>query len=165
MLSAKKLSSDQQRKDPLFIMVLSLVICSVLVVYPLSYDVAGWRPLIMLMVTLFWVLCQPTWCGVWFAFSIGLFTDLLLDAPLGLNALSYVLLTFSIRYFVRERRVMTFSNTWIIVGLGLLAHLLFILFAQVVSGMQLSITRHWLPLLSSMMLWPVLYYCLRKWRI
>lgn len=146
-------------------MVLSLVICSVLVVYPLSYDVAGWRPLIMLMVTLFWVLCQPTWCGVWFAFSIGLFTDLLLDAPLGLNALSYVLLTFSIRYFVRERRVMTFSNTWIIVGLGLLAHLLFILFAQVVSGMQLSITRHWLPLLSSMMLWPVLYYCLRKWRI
>ncbi len=165
MLSAKKLSSDQQRKDPLFIMVLSLVICSVLVVYPLSYDVAGWRPLIMLMVTLFWVLCQPTWCGVWFAFSIGLFTDLLLDAPLGLNALSYVLLTFSIRYFVRDRRVMTFSNTWIIVGLGLLAHLLFILFAQVVSGMQLSITRHWLPLLSSMMLWPVLYYCLRKWRI
>lgn len=165
MLSAKKLSSDQQRKDPLFIMVLSLVICSVLVVYPLSYDVAGWRPLIMLMVMLFWVLCQPTWCGVWFAFSIGLFTDLLLDAPLGLNALSYVLLTFSIRYFVRERRVMTFSNTWIIVGLGLLAHLLFILFAQVVSGMQLSITRHWLPLLSSMMLWPVLYYCLRKWRI
>lgn len=165
MLSAKKLSSDQQRKDPLFIMVLSLVICSVLVVYPLSYDVAGWRPLIMLMVTLFWVLCQPTWCGVWFAFSIGLFTDLLLDAPLGLNVLSYVLLTFSIRYFVRERRVMTFSNTWIIVGLGLLAHLLFILFAQVVSGMQLSITRHWLPLLSSMMLWPVLYYCLRKWRI
>ncbi len=165
MLSAKKLSSDQQRKDPLFVMVISVIICSVLVVYPLSYDVAGWRPLIMLMITLFWVLGQPTWCGVWFAFGLGLFTDLLLDAPLGLNALSYVLLTFSIRYFVRERRIMTFGNTWVIVGLALLAHLLFILFAQVISGMQFSITRHWLPLLSSMMLWPVLYYCLRKWRI
>ena len=165
MLSAKKLSSDQQGKDPLLIIVISVLICSVLVVYPLSYNVASWRPLIMLMVTLFWVLCQPKWCGVWFAFSIGLFTDLLLDAPLGLNALSYVLLTFSIRYFVRERRVMTFSNTWMIAGLGLLGHLLFILFAQVISGMQFSITRHWLPLLSSVMLWPVLYYCLRKWRI
>ena len=165
MLSAKKLSSDQQGKDPLLIIVISVLICSVLVVYPLSYNVASWRPLIMLMVTLFWVLCQPKWCGVWFAFSIGLFTDLLLDAPLGLNALSYVLLTFSIRYFVRERRVMTFSNTWMIAGLGLLGHLLFILFSQVIAGMQFSITRHWLPLLSSVMLWPVLYYCLRKWRI
>lgn len=165
MLSVKKLSSAQQRKDPLFIMVISVMICSVLVVYPLSYDLAGWRPLIMLMVTLFWVLCQPTWCGVWFAFAIGLFTDLLLDAPLGLNALSYVLLTFSIRYFIRERRVMTFSNTWIIIGLALLAHLLFILFSQVISGVQFSITRHWLPLLSSLLFWPVLYYCLRKWRI
>lgn len=165
MLSAKRLSTDPHRKDPLFIIVVSIIICSVLMVYPLAYDLAGWRPLIMLMITLFWVVCQPTWCGVWFAFAIGLFTDLLLDAPLGLNALSYVLICFIIRYFTRERRVMTFSNTWIIASLGVLGHLLFILVVQVISGMQFSLARHWQPLASSIMFWPALYYCLRKWRI
>ena len=165
MLRTKKLSTDPHRKDPLLIIVLSIIIASVLMIYPLAYASAGWRPLIMLMITVFWVLCQPTWCGVWFAFSIGLFSDLLLDAPLGLNALSYVLVSFIIRYFTRERRVMTFSNTWIIASFAILAHLLFILMAQVLSGTQFSITRHWQPLASSIMLWPVLYYCLRKWRI
>lgn len=165
MLSAKKLLSNQTRKDPLLVMVISIVICSVVVVYPLSYDLAGWRPLIMMMVTLFWILCQPTWCGVWFAFAVGIFTDLLLDMPLGLNALSYVMSTFLIRFLIRERRIMTFSNTWVIASLALLAHLIFILLFQVIAGLQFSITRHWLPLISSILLWPVLYYCLRKWRI
>lgn len=164
MLSAKRLTKDHS-KDPLFVMVLSVIICSILVVYPLSYSFAGWRPLVMLMVTLFWVLCQPTWCGVWFAFAIGLFSDLLLDAPLGLHALSYVLITFITRYFTRERRVMTFTNTWVIASLALLAHLLYVLLAQVLSDMEFSITRHWQPLLSSILLWPVLYYCLRRWRV
>lgn len=164
MLSAKRLTRDYS-KDPLFVMVVSVIICSVLEVYPLSYAFAGWRPLLMLMLTLFWVLCQPTWCGVWFAFGMGLFTDLLLDAPLGLHALSYVLITFITRYFTRERRIMTFTNTWVIASMALLAHLLFILLAQVLSDMQFSITRHWQPLLSSILLWPVLYYCLRRWRV
>lgn len=163
MLNAKKIAADKH-KDPLIAIIVSVIICSVLVVYPLNYTLAGWRPLIMLMVTLFWILCQPSWCGVWFAFGIGLFTDLLLDAPLGLNALSYVLITFIVRYFIRERRVMTFANTWIIVSMCVVAHLVFILLAQVISDVQSSITRHWLPLMSSIGLWPVLYYCLKRWR-
>ena len=164
MLNAKKIAADKH-KDPLIAIIVSVIICSVLVVYPLNYTLAGWRPLIMLMVTLFWILCQPSWCGVWFAFGIGLFTDLLLDAPLGLNALSYVLITFIVRYFIRERRVMTFANTWIIVSMSVVAHLVFILLAQVISDVQSSITRHWLPLMSSIGLWPVLYYCLKRWRV
>lgn len=164
MLNAKNLSSDLH-KDPLIAIIVSVIICSVLVVYPLTYNLAGWRPLIMLMVTLFWILCQPTWCGVWFAFGIGLFTDLLLGAPLGLNALSYVVITFVIRYFIRERRVMTFGNTWLIVSMAVVAHLVFILLAQVISNVESSITRHWLPLISSIGLWPILYYCLKRWRV
>lgn len=164
MLNAKKISSGQH-VDPLIAIILSVIIGSVLVVYPLDYTLAGWRPLIMLMVTIFWILCQPTWCGVWFAFGVGLFSDLLLDAPLGLNALSYVIITFVIRYFIRERRVMTFANTWVIATLAFISHLIFILLAQVISDVHFSITRHWLPLISSIVLWPILYYCLKRWRV
>ena len=165
MLIAKKLPSEKQRKDPLWIIVVSIIIGSILGVYPMSYALAGWRPLYMFLIMLFWVLCQPTWCGIWFAFTMGLFTDLLLDAPLGMNALSYVLIAFLTRYFIRERRVLTFSNLWIISMFAILAHLVFTFMAQVMAGTHFSITRHWQTLVSSIFCWPVLYYLLRRWRI
>ncbi len=165
MLIAKKLSSEKQRKDPLIPIIISIVIGSILVVYPMSYAFAGWRPLYMLMIMLFWVLCQPTWCGVWFAFTVGLFTDLLLDAPLGVNALSFVLIAFLTRYFIRERRVLTFSNLWIITMFGILVHLIVTFLSQMMVGTHFSITRHWLPLISSIFTWPILYYMLKRWRI
>ena len=165
MLIAKSFPSDKQRKDPFLIIIGSVIIGSILVVYPLSYAYAGWRPLFMLLITLFWVLCQPTWCGVWFAFGMGLFTDLLLDAPLGMNALSYVLLAFMTRYFIRERRILTFSNLWVIITLSLVAHLVLTLMAQTMLGVHFSLTRHWQPLLASIFSWPILYYLLKRWRI
>ena len=152
-------------RDPLFAIIISVIMASALMVYPLSYELSGWRPLFMLMITLFWVLCQPTWCGVWFAFGTGLFVDLLVDAPLGMNALSFVLITFIARFLTRERRILTFGNLWIISSIAILAHLFFIWIAQVMSGVHFSFARHWQPLLSSVLLWPVIYYLLKKWRI
>lgn len=165
MLSAKILSGSRNHKDPLFVIVFSIFICSILTVYPVAYLWAGWRPMFMLMITLFWVICQPTWCGVWFAFTVGIFTDLLLDAPLGLNALSYVLFTFITRYFIRERRIMTFSNTWVISILVFLGHLIFIMLSQLIAGIEFGMGRHWQPLMTSILFWPVLYYLVKPWRV
>lgn len=165
MLTPKKFNAKQQQRDPLIIIVLSTVLASVLTVYPLPYDVAAWRPEFMFLIVLYWAMCQPTWCGVWFAFSLGLYTDLLLDAPLGLNALGYVLIIFVIRYLTRERRILTFINLWVIAALAVLAHLLLMCIAHIMAGENFSITRHWLPLLSSILFWPFLYYMLKRWRI
>lgn len=157
--------STKKPTDPLFPIILSVVIASVLTVYPLSYDISGWRPAFMFMVMLFWVMCQPTWCGVWFAFATGLFVDLLIDAPLGLNALSFVSVTFFARYFTRERRVLTFANLWVIVILAITVHIAFIFILQILWGMNFQLARHWQPLLSTILVWPILYYLLKKWRI
>lgn len=159
-----KLRSEKNR-DPLIAIVASVIVCSVLMVYPLSYGVSGARPLFMLLVMLFWVMCQPTWCGIWFAFGTGIFADLLLDAPLGMNALSFVVITFVTRFLTRERRILTFTNLWIISSLAVLGHLFMIWMAQIMGGMQFSIARHWQPLISSVFIFPVLYFMLKKWRV
>ena len=159
-----KLRSENNR-DPLIAIIVSVIICSVLLVYPLSYAVSGARPLFMLLVMLFWIMCQPTWCGIWFAFATGIFTDLLVDAPLGMNALTFVVITFVARFLTRERRILTFANLWVISFLAVLAHLLMTGMAQIMGGMQFSIARHWQPLLSSVLFFPVIYFFLRKWRI
>ena len=153
------------QRDPLIPIIVSSIVTSALVVYPLSYEVSGWRPLFMLLTMLFWVIGQPTWCGVWFAFGMGIFTDLLTDAPLGMNALIFVLIAFVARYFTRERRVMTFLNMWVIAALAVVAHLFLVWLAQLFTSTQFSVARHWQPLLSSIAVFPVLYYLLKKWRI
>lgn len=158
-------SMEKRHRDPLIAIIVSVVIGSILMVYPLSYAIAGWRPLVMLLITLFWVLCQPTWCGVWFAFGIGIFTDLLLDAPLGMSALSFVVITFVARYLTREHRIMSFGKLWMIVFIAVTGHLIFTWLAFVIGGMHFSIARHWQPMLSSILLWPLFYYCLKAWRI
>ncbi|RZJ23293.1 MAG: rod shape-determining protein MreD [Acinetobacter sp.] len=159
-----KLRAETNR-DPLIAIIVSVIFCSVLMVYPLSYAVSGARPLFMLLLMLFWVMCQPTWCGIWFAFATGIFTDLLLDAPLGMNALSFVLITFIVRFLTRERRILTFGNLWIISFLAVLAHLFLTWILQIMGGLQFSITRHWQPLLTSLLVFPVMYFMLKKWRV
>ncbi|WP_407303570.1 rod shape-determining protein MreD [Acinetobacter sp.] len=159
-----KLRSENNR-DPLIAIIVSVIICSVLLVYPLSYAVSGARPLFMLLVMLFWIMCQPTWCGIWFAFATGIFTDLLVDAPLGMNALNFVIITFVARFLTRERRILTFANLWVISFFAVLAHLFMTGAAQIMGGMQFSIARHWQPLLSSILVFPVIYFFLRKWRV
>ena len=155
----------EKRKDPLWMIILSIVIGSVLMVYPMAYEASGWRPSIMLMIMLFWILYQPVWCGVWFAFGMGLFADLLLDAPFGLNALSFVLLSFGIRYLIRERRILTFGNSWVIAVIAIVAHITFLWISQTIAGTHFSIARHWQPVVTSVLVWPLVYYCLHKWRI
>lgn len=155
----------QQNRDPLIAIIVSIIVCSVVMVYPLSYTISGARPLFMLMVMLFWVMCQPTWCSIWFAFGTGIFADLLIDAPLGMNALSFVTIAFVARFLTRERRILTFANLWVITTLAVLAHLLMTWMAQIMGGFQFSIARHWQPLLSSVLIFPLIYFLLKKWRI
>lgn len=156
---------SKSHQDPLIAIIVSVIVASVLIVYPLSYGLAAWRPEYMLLVVMFWVLCQPTWCGVWFAFAMGMFVDLLVGSPLGLNALSFVIVSFVARFFIREKRILTFLHIWIIVNLATLGHLLLQWLMQIMGGIDFSLTRHWQPLLTTIAFFPLLYYVLKRWRI
>lgn len=162
MALAKK--ENFQSRDPLIAIVISVILASVFMVYPVSYFLSGWRPTFMLLIMLFWVLCQPAWCGVWFAFLVGIFTDLLMEYPLGLNALSFVLIAFFTRYLTRERRVMTQNNLWVITSISIGFHLLLLWLLLVMTDNAIGFIRHWQALLSSVLIWPVVYWGLKKWR-
>ncbi|MBF7683341.1 rod shape-determining protein MreD [Acinetobacter sp. B5B] len=154
-----------KRKDPLLLIILTVMISSVLTIYPLSYDFSAWRPFVLMLVMLFWVLCQPTWCGVWFAFGVGVFYDLLIDAPLGQNASAFVLIAFIARYLIREKRILTFLNLWLISILATIAYVIFIWILHTLGGVDYPLMRRWPPLVSSILCWPFIYYILKKWRL
>lgn len=150
-------------RDPLWMIVLSMLIGSVLTVYPIAYAIAAWRPMFMLLIMLFWLIFQPKWCGVWFAFGIGLACDLLLDYQLGQHGVSFVLIAFLLRYLTRDRRVLQPLLIWAFVCMAIFLHLLLMFILQKLFGAGVLLS-HWLPLLSTVLCWPVLYGLLKRWR-
>jgi len=151
------------KPDPLLPIPVSLLIGGLLTVYPLPYSWMAWRPELMLMLTLFWVLLQPKWCGVWFAFIVGILTDFLLDSPLGEHALVFVIVTFLARFLTRNKRMLTFGNVWIIAGASVLVSLMMLFVFQRITGNVLSLW-FWGPLIPSILVWPILYTFLKRWR-
>lgn len=164
-LGKRDLSSRDRSNEPLMAIIVSIIISSILMVYPLPYDAASWRPQFFLLIMLFWVLCQPAWCGIWFAFSLGLAVDFMVDAILGQYALSFIIIAFLARYFTRNQRILTFSNLWIIAAVAIFLHLLIQFFFQKMANIQFPIIKHWRPLWSSIALWPIIYMLLRRWRM
>lgn len=160
--------SNSQKKikltDPMIMITFSIIIGSVLMVYPLPYIVAGWRPHFLFVLTLFWVLCQPVWCGVWFAFAVGLLTDLLLNLPLGANALSFVVLSFIARQFTREFAQFHFLLLWLVTSLAILIYVLVMWIAFSFADVTFVSTRHWQPLISSILTFPLIYVLLKRWK-
>ena len=67
----------KKTKQHLYIvMAISFIIASVLSVYPLSAEIALFRPMWMIMMLIFWLIFQPTLIGMGLAFVVGLFADL-----------------------------------------------------------------------------------------
>lgn len=162
MAVAKKQSFN--RSDPFWPIIGSVIIGSVLTIYPLPYALNDWRPHVMLLIMLFWVMCQPVWCGIWFAFSLGIFTDLMMEMPLGANALCFVAIAFLARFFTREKRIMTRTNLWIIAALASGLYMILSLMIRIMVGDDVNLMRHSLALLTSLIAWWGVYWGLRKWR-
>ncbi len=67
--------SDNATGLLLAVIVLSFIVASSLSVYPLSPSMATLRPMVMMMVLIFWLLFQPRYVGVFAAFTIGIIAD------------------------------------------------------------------------------------------
>ena len=79
------------------VIVLSVIVASSLSVYPLAHSMSMLRPMIMIMVLIFWLLFQPRYVGIFTAFTIGLIADLLMDTHLGQQAFAAVVVAFVIK--------------------------------------------------------------------
>ncbi len=149
--------------DPLLPIPISIVIGSVLTVYPMASSWSIWRPEFMLMLTLFWVMNQPKWCGVFFAFLIGFVTDLMLDSHLGTHAFVYVLLTFAVKFFTRNKRILTFPSRWIIATVVIFLSSVILFLFHRMSGNIVPLW-FWSSIIPSILTWPLICFLLKRWR-
>ncbi|BFN00131.1 MAG: rod shape-determining protein MreD [Moraxella osloensis] len=146
----------KKTKQHLYIvMAISFIIASVLSVYPLSAEIALFRPMWMIMMLIFWLIFQPTLIGMGLAFVVGLFADLLTDSRIGQQALCAVLVAFFIKFVSGYLRQLSSNLVWLLAGACLLIYqfgLIFLhLFTQGVFAPQLLYT-----VAVSTLIWPLL---------
>ncbi|MCG3879870.1 rod shape-determining protein MreD [Psychrobacter sp. Ps6] len=143
------------------VIVLSFIIASSLNVYPLSPSMATLRPMIMIMVLIYWLLFQPRYVGIFTAFTIGLIADLLMDTHLGQQAFAAVVVALVIKITSIYVRQLNTISAWLIASLGLVVFQLNLWMLQMFIQ-NTFIAKSALSLMMSIISWPLVLLVLRK---
>ena len=153
--------SDHANGLLLAVIVLSFIVASSLSVYPLSPSMATLRPMIMIMVLIFWLLFQPRYVGIFSAFTIGLIADLLMDTHLGQQAFSAVVVALVIKVTSIYIRQLNTVSAWLVASLGLAVFQVSLWTLQMFIQ-NVFVAQSALSLLMSIISWPLVLLALRK---
>ncbi len=148
-----------------WVIVLSLVFAGVLAVLPLPGWLELWRPDWVALVLVYWVIALPQRVGLLIAWLVGFLVDVLKGTLLGLNAGVLTLIAYAALSLYQRMRMFTSLQQS-----GVL--LLFIGTGQLLVFWVLTATGHntpnnlafLFPALSSALLWPLVFFCLRYCR-
>lgn len=143
------------------VIVLSFIIASSLSVYPLSPSMATLRPMIMIMVLIFWLLFQPRYVGIFSAFTIGIIADLLMDTHLGQQAFSAVMVALMIKVISIYIRELNAISAWLIASLALFVFQTSLWLLQMFVQ-DVFVAQSVYSLLMSIISWPLVLLALRK---
>ena len=154
---------DSENATGLLIVViaLSFIIASSLSVYPLSPSMAVLRPMVMIMVLIFWLLFQPRYVGIFTAFTIGLIADLLMDTHLGQQAFAAVVVALVVKITSVYVRQLSTGSAWFIASLGLVVFQLTLWMLQMLVQ-NIFVTKSVFSLIISIISWPIILLFLRK---
>lgn len=143
------------------VIVLSFIIASSLSVYPLSPSMATLRPMVMIMVLIFWLLFQPRYVGIFSAFTIGIIADLLMDTHLGQQAFSAVMVALMIKVISIYIRELNAISAWLIASLALFIFQTSLWLLQMFVQ-DVFVAQSVYSLLMSIISWPLVLLALRK---
>lgn len=139
----------------------SFLLASMLNVYPLSFDLASYRPMTLLLVLIFWAMYQPRTVGITMAFFVGLFSDLLLDTHLGHQAFCAVSMVFLLRLATNYAKRLDFISSWILAGGALLVYRLLLWVFEMFTHDNFAWTG-FLSVITSIACYPMVHWALIK---
>jgi rod shape-determining protein MreD len=122
------------------------------------------RPDWLALVVVYWVLALPKHVSIGYGFLNGLFLDLMLVKPLGLNAIGFVLLAFFIsRWFSQIRALPIWQQCLLLAFLISICKLLIGVAALITTEFVFT-HYYWFSILGNVVFWPIVYVLLRHIR-
>ena len=143
---------------------LSIVIALVLQIMPMPAMADLYRPDWVSLVLSYWALALPNRVNIGVAFFTGLILDILLGTSMGVHSFAMCLCIYVLA--VNHKRLRNYS-VWhqsIIIGIIAALYNLVIFWVQhLITDIYFLLNYLW-PVLSSMVIWPWLFWLLRKIR-
>lgn len=143
---------------------LSILVALVLQITPLPIQADVYRPDWVLIVLAYWAMALPHRVNVGMAFMSGIAMDILLGTALGIHslALSVSIYVLAANY-QRLRNYSVWQQAVIIALVCALYHLILFWLQRLLADIPFRFTYMW-PVVTSMMLWPWVFWMLRKAR-
>ncbi|WP_032094813.1 MULTISPECIES: rod shape-determining protein MreD [unclassified Alteromonas] len=142
----------------------SIIIALVLQIVPLPIQADVYRPDWVLVVLAYWSMALPNRVNVGVAFITGVAMDILMGTTLGIHSLG---LSVSIYILAANYQRLRNYSVWqqaIIIGLlSSLYHLLTFWVQHLLTDIYFQVDYLW-PVAASMVLWPWVFWLLRKTR-
>lgn len=142
------------RKLPWLLVLVSLTVALVIGLGAGRSEWLFWKPPMVLLIALYWLLFEPQIFGLVFAFALGLLIDFVTGALAGESALAFCIVAYCAQTL--EHRLLHFTifhQCLLVAGLVALHQLISITIELVVYGGS----PHWAqfyPALSALLLWP-----------
>ncbi|MFP5430262.1 MAG: rod shape-determining protein MreD [Gammaproteobacteria bacterium] len=151
-----------RRPSPWLALPLSFLLAFLLVALPLPQVLSYWRPELVTMLLVFWVLTEPGKVGVWTAFVLGLLLDVLMATTFGVYPLMLATVAYLTRLSYRWVRVLSLWQTGGLVFVLVLASLVIKRILLGVLGGGTDSLLFWAPALTSALVWPTVMLSLRR---
>lgn len=139
---------------------ITIVVSIILMLLPLPEILRFFRPEWVLMTLIYWAMALPYRVSVGTAWITGLFMDVIMGGGLGILAFAYALAIYLIvKLHLQLRQYPIWQQAFIIMSL--------ILTVSLVAVITSPKTISWLvllPVITSTILWPIVYAVLRKIR-
>lgn len=143
---------------------LSIVVALVLQIMPMPALVDLYRPDWVMLVLSYWVLALPNRVNVGVAFITGLFLDILLGTSMGVHSFALCLSIYVLAANYQRLRNYSVWQQSIMIGiLNALYNLVIFWLQHLLTDIYFLLDYLW-PVASSVVMWPWLFWLLRKMR-
>ena len=143
------------------LILLSFVVALMLHMVALPETLQTLRPDWIALVLIYWCLALPERVGVIFGWCAGLLLDVANGALLGQNALTLAIVAYLVLRLHQRIRLFPVWQQSVSVLLLVLLHMMLVLWIKGVIGQSTETWTYWLPALTSMLFWPVVFPSLR----
>ncbi|WP_038051967.1 rod shape-determining protein MreD [Thioalkalivibrio sp. ALJ1] len=143
---------------------LTLLAALALAIIPIPDALRPARPEWLALVLIYWAMAFPSRIGILTAFVAGLMLDTLLGQLLGQNAIALAVVTYIVLQIHPRLRVYPVWQQMIVVALLMALFKLLALWPQGITGFPPGSILYWLPVVTSTLAWPLMYFLLRDMR-
>ncbi|MCU7798711.1 MAG: rod shape-determining protein MreD [gamma proteobacterium symbiont of Lucinoma myriamae] len=139
----------------------SFAVAFILTMIPMSEELEMYRPQWVTLILIYWCLALPHRVGIFTGWFIGFLLDIHMGSILGQHALTLAIIAYlSYRLHIRIRLYPLVQQSLIILLLVTLSQMILLWISGIVDQAP-GDWSYWLPSLTSMLVWPWVFYLMR----